>query len=109
MYVVERAPIVASRALSMQEVERAIRDAGTNSGWQMIVRGPGEIEGHYAQSASRAVVSVTFDTATYNIRYKDSVNLRYEGDKTSGEKISIHYNNWVQMLDQRIRAQMSNF
>jgi hypothetical protein len=102
MYEVDRAPIVASSALSMAEVEKAIRAGGASSGWVMTTLGTGNVEGSYAQSRSRAVVAVTYDTATFSIKYKDSENLRYEGDK-----ISVHYNGWVQNLERAIRAQLA--
>jgi hypothetical protein len=104
MYEVDRAPIVASRALSMAEVDKAIRAGGASAGWIMMPGSVGAIEGSYAQAQSRAVVAVTYDTTSFSIKYKDSVNLRYEGDK-----ISVHYNGWVQNLERGIRAQFALF
>lgn len=123
MYVVERAPIVASRALSMAEVEKGIRAGGASSGWVMTTRGPGDIEGSYMQAQSTAVVAVTYDTTSFSIKYKDSVNLRYDAGgaataaargvrnapATGSDQISVHYNAWVQSLERSIRAQLATF
>jgi len=127
MYVVERAPIVAARALSMAEVEKGIRAGGASAGWVMITREPGNIEGTYTQQQSIAVVAVTYDITSFSIKYKDSVNLRYDaggaataaarsaGSPTSSrpgggsDQISVHYNAWVQSLERSIRAQLATY
>jgi hypothetical protein len=100
VYEVERVQVVASRALSMDEVEKAIRAGGISAGWQMVTRGPGNMEGIYVLREHRAVVSVAFDTTAFSIKYKDSVNMRFDGTG-----VSVHYNNWVQSLERGIRAQ----
>jgi hypothetical protein len=50
-----------------------------------------------------AKVDVKYDTKTYNITYKDSSNLEYDG-----KNIHKNYNGWIQNLDNGIRAQLSN-
>ncbi len=99
MYEVERVQVVASRALSMDEVEKAVRAGGISAGWQMVSRGPGNMEGIYVQRQHRAVVNITYDTTGFSIKYKDSVDMRYDGTG-----ISVYYNTWVQNLERGIRA-----
>ena len=71
-------------------------------GWQMVPKGPGNIEGTLILREHRAVVDVRYDTKTYSIKYKDSSNLQYDG-------ASIHknYNGWIQNLDNGIRARLT--
>lgn len=99
IYEVDGAKVTASRALSIDEVEKAVKAAGISSGWQMIQRGPGNIEGVYTLRQHKAVVDIKYDTNSFSIKYKDSVDMRYDG-----KGISTHYNSWVQNLERAIRA-----
>lgn len=102
IYEVQQAPLTTSRALSMAEVERAIRTAGAGLGWQMVERGFGSLEGVLVLREHRAVVDIRYDTNFYSIKYKDSSNLNYDGST-----IHPNYNGWVQNLQRAIRAQVS--
>ena len=102
VYEVQQAPVTSARAASVADVERAIRTAGAGLGWQMVPRGPGNLEGVLTLREHRAVVDIKFDSKTYSIKYKDSSNLGYDGST-----IHANYNGWVQRLDQGIRAQLS--
>lgn len=102
VYDVNQAQIVASRPVSMTEVEQTIRQAGASLGWQMVPKGPGNIEGTLILRDHRAVVDIRYDTTTYSIKYKDSSNLNYDGTN-----IHSNYNGWVQRLDNTIRARLT--
>jgi len=104
IYEVQNAPVVASRALSMTEVEQSIRVAGAGLGWQMVPRGAGSVEGTLLLRTHRAVVDIKYDTKSYSIKYKDSSNLQYDGST-----IHPNYNGWVQNLDKAIRASLSAY
>ena len=101
VYNVQNAP-GASKAVSMADVEMAIRRAGHGLGWQIVPQGPGKAEGLLVLRDHRAVVNITYDTKNYSITYKDSSNLYYDG-----KTIHSNYNGWVQNLDKAIRAQLS--
>ena len=101
VYNVQNAP-GASKAVSMADVEMAIRRAGHGLGWQIVPQGPGKAEGILVLRDHRAVVNITYDTKNYSITYKDSSNLNYDG-----KTIHSNYNGWVQNLDKAIRAQLS--
>ncbi|HEX9184477.1 MAG TPA: hypothetical protein VF876_14575 [Burkholderiales bacterium] len=102
VYDVNQAPVTTARPISMSDVEQAIRQAGASLGWQMVPKGPGNIEGTLILREHRAVVDIKYDTKTYSIKYKDSSNLQYDG-------ASIHknYNGWIQNLDNGIRARLT--
>jgi len=102
IFEVQNNPIVASRAVSMSEVEQTIRQAGASLGWQMLPRGSGSIEGTLTLREHRAVVDIKYDTKSYSIKYKDSSNLNYDGST-----IHANYNGWVQRLDNTIRARLT--
>jgi len=100
LYNVQNAP-GASKAVSMADVETAIRRAGHGLGWQITPQGPGRAEGTLALREHRAVVDITYDTKSYSIKYKDSSNLQYDG-----KTIHSNYNGWIQNLDKAISKEL---
>ena len=103
IYNVSGAQVVTGtgKQVSLDEVGRAITTAGAALGWQMKTVSPGNIVGTLNLRNHSAVVDVTYDTRSYSINYKDSVNLKY-----NGQKIHSNYNGWIQNLDRDIRAQL---
>ena len=102
LYNVTSSPVSAPKPVTLADVEKAIARAGVGLGWQIIPREPGKIEGVLALRTHRAVVDIAYDTKTYSIVYKDSVNLDFDGTN-----IHSNYNGWIQNLDKAIRTQLS--
>lgn len=102
VYDVTAAPVSAPKAVTLQDVEKAIIRAGAGLGWQIVSREPGKAEGILALRGHRAVVDITYDTKSYSIKYKDSSNLDYDG-----KNIHSNYNGWIQNLDKAMRTQLS--
>jgi hypothetical protein len=100
LYNVQNAP-GASKAVSLADVEMAIRRAGQGLGWQITPQGPGRAEGVLVRREHRAVVDITYDTKNYNIKYKNSSNLDYDG-----KMIHSNYNGWIQNLDKAISKEL---
>ena len=100
-YSVQNAP-GTSKAVSMADVEMAIRRAGQSLGWQIVPQGPGRAEGTLVLRDHRAVVNITYDVKNYSITYKDSANLHYDG-----KTIHSNYNGWIQNLDKAISKELS--
>jgi hypothetical protein len=104
IYNVQSSPIPPNPAATMENIEKAIMRAGLTLGWQIAPKGPGHAEGVLVLRTHRAVVDITYDTKSFNINYKDSLNLDYrEKDKT----IHSNYNGWIQNLEKGIRAQVT--
>jgi hypothetical protein len=103
IYNVSGAQVVTGtgKQVSLDEVGRAITAAGAALSWQMKTVSPGNIVGTLNLRNHTAVVDVTYDTRSYSINYKDSVNLDY-----NGQRIHSNYNGWIQNLDRDIRAQL---
>ncbi|AKJ95955.1 MULTISPECIES: hypothetical protein [Thioalkalivibrio] len=93
---------VAGERPSAEQMERAIRTAGTALGWRMEEVEPGLLEGRLALRDHVAEVEIPYAAGEYSIRYKDSTNLNY-----ADGNIHPNYNNWIQNLDNQIRAQIS--
>lgn len=103
VYNVSGAPIETnSRNVSLDTVENAIRRAGAALGWQMKTIKPGLMVGTLNLRTHSAVVDVAYNTKSYNITYKDSTNLKYDGTN-----IHKNYNTWVHNLDNKIRVELS--
>ncbi|WP_018174591.1 MULTISPECIES: hypothetical protein [unclassified Thioalkalivibrio] len=85
-----------------EQMQQAIRNAGAALGWQMSETEPGLLEGRLSLRDHIAVVEIPYSDGAYSIRYKDSSNLDYEDGR-----IHPNYNNWVQNLDNQIRAEIS--
>lgn len=100
---VSEAPVVANKAVSMEDVQKAIVRAGVGLGWQMKPVEPGLIVGTLTLRSHMAMVNIKYDTKKYSITYKDSSNLDYDGNN-----IHKNYNGWVQNLDNGIRSQLTN-
>ena len=105
IYNVKGAPVETpgGKPPTLAEVEKAVVRAGTALGWKMQPVRPGVMVGTLNLRRHTAIVDVTFDTRTFNITYKDSVELDYDGTN-----IHRNYNGWIQNLDKGIRAQLLN-
>ena len=75
---VDNGPLTSSPDTSLKQVSDVIRRAGAGLGWQMKSISPGHILGILYLRSHVAKVDITFDTNTFNIQYKDSVNLDYK-------------------------------
>lgn len=102
VYIVNSSSLATSPNATLEQVASAIQRAGISLGWQMIEKGPSEMEGRLNLRSHVAVVSITFDTKQFSIFYKDSTNLNYDGTT-----IHKNYNGWVQNLEKAILAQSS--
>jgi hypothetical protein len=104
IYDVKGSPIITAsgKTPSMQQVQSAILQAGTQLGWQISNDKPGKMTGRLNLRSHQAVVNIDYDTKQYSITYRDSVDL---GAKDG--TIHKNYNSWVQNLDNRIRTQFN--
>jgi len=106
IYNVKDAPIqtATGKVPSMEDVQKAIIQAGAGLGWTMAVVKPGEIMGTLNVRSHQAVVTIPYTTKTYSILYKDSSNLKYNADK---QTIHENYTAWIQRLDGAIRSRLT--
>jgi hypothetical protein len=95
-------PLGAKSPPSLDQVGKAIRQAGAAAGWQMSDLKPGHILGVYKIRSHTAIVDVTYSTSTYDIKFREGdPGLRY--DAAAGT-IHEQYNKWVGELEKVIRA-----
>lgn len=101
---IESAAIPPSPAVTMENIGKAIIRGGQTLGWQITPMGPGKAEGVLVIRRHRAVIDITYDTHSFSIHYKDSVNLDYNAQERT---IHSNYNGWIRNLEKAIRAQVS--
>lgn len=106
IYNVKEAPIATStgKELTLDQVGKAIVDAGIGLRWIMVVTKPGQIVATQNARSHTAIVDIAYDTKTYSLTYKDSINLNY-----NAEKQTIHqaYSGWIQNLDNAIKGRLA--
>ena len=95
-------PVAGGKTVSMDDVTNAIVRAGARSGWQVTPEAAGRLSARYNHLQHSAIVEITHDTKTYNIKYRDSANL-----KADAGEIHKVYNRWVSNLDRSIRGELA--
>lgn len=102
IYNVKDAPIATATgtAVTLEQVTKAIVNAGVGLKWTMVVTKPGQIVATQNLRTHTAIVDIAYNTKTYSITYKDSVNLNYNAEKQTIHKAYI---GWVQNLDNAIK------
>ena len=96
-------PIVAkSSQKNIKSIRRAIILGGTRVGWQMKEKGNGQVVATKFSRGLMAQVNIKYTTETYAITYKDSSNLKY-----NGQTIHPTYNKWVADLNSAIKTNLS--
>jgi hypothetical protein len=104
VYNVKESTVPATgKKLNLDEVTRAIVQAGAGLGWDMRVAKPGQIVGTLRLRSHTAIVDIPYTTSNYSIIYSSSQNLNYDPTKN---EIHKNYNSWVQNLDKAIRNRL---
>ena len=103
VYEVKDAPIDTAKPLTLDQVQKAIIDAGIKQTWIMTPVKPGEMLGEYNVQSHQIHVLIPYTTKTYSILYKDSSNLRYDPVKRT---IHVNYQKWIERLDNEIKTRL---
>ncbi len=102
-----------NKVLTAEEVQKGIREAAAKLGWRVEPGEPGHIIATLQVRQHTAVVDIAYSQTSYSIVYKDSTNLDYGVQTTSGIEqgkivtskrsvIHANYNKWVQQLNDAI-------
>ena len=106
IYNVKDAPITTAtgKEMTLEQVTKAIVEAGAGLTWTMAIVKPGQIVGTLNLRSHTAVVDITYNTKTYDITYKNSVNLKYNAEKNT---IHENYRGWIMNLDNAIKGRLT--
>ena len=103
VYEVKDAPIESGKPLTLDQVQKAIIDAGIKETWIMTPVKPGEMVGEFNVQSHQIHVLIPYTTKNYSILYKDSSNLRYDPVKRT---IHVNYAKWIERLDNEIKTRL---
>ena len=87
---------------TLEAIGKAVIRAGGAQGWKMEKVKPGHMVGTMFLRSHMAKVDITFNKDAYNITYKESSNLDY-----NGTEIHKDYNGWISELDRAINREFS--
>ena len=105
IFDVEAQPIaVSSSSYTAEDVRKAIIRAGARRGWVFSDTDEGKLVGTLSLRDHRATVDVSYSKDSYDIKYRESQNLRYDAKKNV---IHSNYNGWVQNLVTDITVELS--
>ncbi len=106
IYNVKDSPITTAteKEMTLDQVTKAIVEAGAGLKWNMAVVRPGQIVGTLNVRTHQAVVDIAYNTKTYSITYKDSANLKYNAEKHT---IHENYRGWILNLDNAIKGRLT--
>ncbi|MDR2100665.1 MAG: hypothetical protein LBP40_07570 [Campylobacteraceae bacterium] len=91
------------KKLTQAQVEKAILQAGSQRGWVMKKIKNGVISATLYARKHMALVEISYTDSSYNIVYKNSENLNYDGSN-----IHKNYNSWVRNLDNSIQINLNS-
>jgi len=93
----------AAKASTPTLVRRAIIIGGQHHGWKPVADKPGVLTLTAASGQHQVSVDVLYDAHSFQVRYKDSVNMNEE---KSDDKVTVHpkVNKWLSDLTDDIRA-----
>jgi len=95
----------SGKAVSAEDVRKAIVVAGTSKGWAISNAGDGKtLRATLVVRVHTVAADIEYSATEYSIRYKDSVNMDYK-DGT----IHPNYNRWIQNLVTAIRTELARF
>jgi hypothetical protein len=105
VYNVTDAPVesVSGAQVTQAKVGDAIAKAANDKGWLVNRVSDGHIEATIHVRQHAAVVDIRYFATSYDITYKSSDVLLYDG-----EKIHRNYNKWIKILEQRINNNISS-
>lgn len=92
--------------LSLSQVQSGIRRAMRRKQWIGKNLGPGHMEGKLLVRKHKLYVNIKFNTRSYHVTYKKSMNLS-EQKTDEGIRVHAHVNKWMRQLSNYISVYLS--
>lgn len=104
VYNVDQQAILASSGTppTTEQVKAAIIEAAQSKGWVVEDAGDGQLIANLDNRGHQASVTITYDATSYSISYRDSKDLKYDG-----QNIHRNYNRWITLLRDRINQNLN--
>jgi hypothetical protein len=105
VYSVIDAPVTGAsgKQITQAQVGDAITEAAQGRGWLVKRVSDGHIEAAIHVRQHTAVVDIRYSATSYDIAYKSSEVLLYDGDK-----IHRNYNQWIKLLEEKINEEINS-
>ncbi|MBS1228783.1 MAG: hypothetical protein H6R17_2060 [Proteobacteria bacterium] len=96
----------SGKAPSAEQVKQAIIAAASNKGWSIAHQADGQLLATLVvRNKHTIVVSIACAADKYSLRYKDSINMKFE-ERDGQQLIHPYYNKWVLDLKDAIRIEL---
>ncbi len=95
-------------SMTLEQMKTAIKRGCENRQWEAKEIDANTIEATVTvRGKHRATVTIPYTNTHYEIKYKDSVGLRY---RESGGEVQVHraYNRWVNYLNESIQEELDS-
>jgi hypothetical protein len=100
----------SGKALTLDDVAKALRQAAPVRGWRIENGGPGKAVATLEVRGKHTIkVDISYTEKSISFKYKDSVNMKYASDDDGKPVIHPFYNKWVQNLLSDIRIELGRF
>jgi hypothetical protein len=100
----------SGKALTLDDVAKALRQAAPVRGWRIEDGGPGKAVATLEVRGKHTIkVDISYTEKNISFKYKDSVNMKYASDDDGKPVIHPFYNKWVQNLLGDIRVELGRF
>jgi len=100
----------SGKALTLDDVARALRQAAPHRGWSIEEAGPGKAVATLDVRGKHSVkVDIGYTEKSMSFKYKDSVNMKYGSDEEGKPVIHPFYIKWVRTLLSDVRAELGRF
>lgn len=98
-------PIVTpSGRISQDDVRKVIVRCGERLGWTFNEVEPGHLIATLNIRVHTLVLDIRYSASSYDIQYKDSKNLMYDG-----KRIHRKYFVWIRNLQEHIKRELANY
>jgi hypothetical protein len=98
---VERTAFSVAPPAEMAKISEAIWAAGRREGWRVRELGPGEIRAEKSVRNHRALVTIQYDTAGFDVRLVEAEGLLYDG-----RYVHKVCNEWIEQLAASIQDEV---
>lgn len=100
----------SGKALTLEDVARALRQAAPKRGWNVAEIAPGKAVATLEVRSKHTIkLDVDYTPSSLSFHYKDSVNMKYGKDDDGHPVIHPFYMKWVANLLSDVRIELGRF
>lgn len=98
----------AGQPASADQIRRAFESAATARGWKITHEAPGRMLASFNKQNKHMIsCEITYSAGVFSLKYRDSLNMRYQPAGDGQGTIHPYYNKWVDFLIEDARAALA--